>query len=199
MDIFDSSVKILTLGRFCISAHGAPVTIEWPDEALKAFFCSLLSPQGRHDSWDHICHSTLAEPATQSSRHTLVKEFVTPLIALLVKNFGFNPLIIGHAGIYIDHQSVLIDAFEFHDAALDGLRLLSIGKPAAALEKLSKAKSLYGGIYLPAIKSPIITNTRNDLESLYLTAILDGMPLTRHYGWPRREIPIEYERYLKVA
>jgi hypothetical protein len=120
-----------------------------------------------------------AEPVTQC-RQQLEEILIQPVSSFLMKELGFNPVIIGDEGIKIDQRSVHIDSFEFHSAALEGLRLLSLNSHAAAFEKFSRAKSFYLGSYLPGMTGKIISNTRNELESLYLTAILDAMPQTRH-------------------
>jgi two-component SAPR family response regulator len=163
-----------------MTVGGIPVASDWPDETVKMLFCSLLSPQDRYVSWDRICHSMWGEPVTQVSRQHLEDIFFQPLKRFLITALGFNPLITGHEGIRVDHQRTRVDAFEFYTAATEGLRLVSCGSHAAAFEKFTRAKSLYNGIYLPGFTGKIITSTRNDLEALYLSAILDAMPLTRN-------------------
>jgi len=155
------------------------VATAWPNESLQVLFCSLLSPLDLFINWDRLCRSMLDLPATGTSRRRLEADFVRPLNSFLIQELGFNPLITEAEGIRIDHQRVHVDAFEFHSAALEGLRQMSLGNHAAAFDRFSRAKSLYEGLYLPGIKGKIIANTRNDLESVYLTAVLDAMPLTR--------------------
>src|SRR5450631_2541102 len=182
MDIHGSALKILTMGGFSISVHGKPVAVDWPDETLKVLFCSLLSPLDLYVTWDRICRSMCGEAVTRSNRRRMEEIHIRPLAGFLIKELGFNPFISENDGIRIDRRRVKVDAFEFHCSAIEGLRLLSIGDHAAAHEKFSTAKSLYLGSYLPEIQGKIITSTRNDLESLYLTAILDAMPLTQNSG-----------------
>jgi DNA-binding SARP family transcriptional activator len=184
MDMPDNTLKILTLGRFSISVNGNPVATNWPDESIKVFFCSLLSPLDLYFSWERICRTMWDIPVTRASRRRLDEIIIRPLNSFLIKQLGFNPLVAGKDGIRIDKSGVYIDAHEFHNDVVEGLELLSLGRYAAALEKLSRADSLYVGSYLPGMSGKIIDNARIDLESLYRTAVLDGMWHARHILYP---------------
>jgi hypothetical protein len=174
MDTPDTTLEILTFGRFSISVNGKPVAKEWPDEAVKVLFCSLLSPLDLFFTWDRICRSMLGEPATRTSKRQLEKSCVQPLNSFLIKELGFNPLIAGAEGIRINRQHINVDALEFYRTFLEGLRLLPLDNDAAAREKFNRANSLYAGSYLPGISGKIIDHTRDDLESLHQTALLSG-------------------------
>jgi len=174
--------EIRTFGRFSISVDDRLVALDWPDEALKEFFCSLLSPLDLYITWDRISRSMWGEPATSGSRRRLEEIFIKPLGRFLVKELGFNPLISGHEGIRLDQQHITVDALEFHRTAVEGLSLMSLGRHAEALKKLRRAHSLYVGIYLPGLQGKIIENTRNDLESLYRTAVVDALPVNSDPG-----------------
>jgi len=67
-----------------------------------------------------------------------------------------------------------VDAQTFQSTIVEGLRLMSVGDRDAAREKFSAADSLYAGIYLPEVPGKIIANTRNELESLYRTVIVEA-------------------------
>lgn|ERR1039457_2214166 len=171
MKIPDTTLEIQTLGRFSISVNGKPIAKNWPNETLKVFFCSLLSPLDLYFSWDRICRSMLGVPDTLTSRRRLEEISIRPLSSFLIKELGFNPIITGHEGIRIDQQRIHVDAFEFYSNALEGLRLLSLDNHIVALEKFSRATSLYVGSYLPGIPGKIIANTRKDLETLYISVV----------------------------
>lgn len=175
MNTPDTTLEIQTLGRFNITINGRAVETTWPDEAIKMLFCSLLSPLDLYFTWDRISRSMLGIPATQASRRQLEKSFIRPLTVFMIKEFGFNPLITGHEGLRIDPQHIHVDALEYYNTVLEGLRLLSLANHSAAREKFSKANTLYAGSYLPGMPGKIIENTRNDLESLYRTAVVDGI------------------------
>lgn len=175
MDTPDTTLKILTLGRFSISLNGKSVATEWPDETIKIFFCSLLSPLDLYFTWDRICRSMWNVPVTQTGRHRLEEVIIRPLNSFLIKELGFNPLVAGQEGIRIDRRGIQIDAHGFHSAVVDGLGLLALGSHAAALDKLNRADSLYAGSYLPGMPGKIIESARRDLESMYRTAVLDGI------------------------
>lgn len=179
MDKPDITLEIRTLGHFDIFADGKPVAAEWPDETVKAFFCSLLSPLDLYFTWDRISRSILNVPATQTSRRQLEVDCVRPLKSFLSKELGFNPLITNSEGIRIDRQHIHVDALEFYSTVIEGLRLMSLTNRDAALDKFSRASSLYVGSYLPGIPGKIIENTRKELTSLYLTVIKDATPLIR--------------------
>jgi hypothetical protein len=179
MNIPDTPLEIRTLGRFSISADGKPVATVWPDETIKLFFCSLLSPLDLYSSWDRICRSIWGAPETRAGRRQLEDVYVRPLNSFLIKELGFNPLIAGHEGIRIDHRRIHVDAFEFYNTVLEGLKLLSLTSDAAAFEKFGMSKSLYAGSYLPGMPGKIIASTRKELESLYRTAVMGSIPHTR--------------------
>jgi hypothetical protein len=118
----------------------------------------------------------LGVPETRASRRQLEEVLIRPLNSFLIRELGFTPLIAGLESIRINQQRIYVDALEFHTSVVEGLRLLSLGNRTAALEKLARAKSLYAGSYLPGIPGKIINNTRNELESLYRTAVMEIVP-----------------------
>jgi len=199
MNIPDSPLEIQTLGRFSILVNGKPAATDWPDETLKVLFCSLLSPLDLHVTWDRICRSMWGVPDSRASRRRLEEIFSRHLKSFLIRELGFNPLITGQDGIRIDQQRIHVDAYEFHSTAVEGLRLLSRDNRAAAYKQFSRANSLYGGIYLPGINGKIIASTRNDLESLYLTAILDAMPLSRNSRYSGYNLRAESGQHVKAT
>jgi hypothetical protein len=184
MNTPDTTLEIHTLGSFSITVNGKPVAKEWPNETVKTLFCSLISPLDLNFTWDRISRSMLGVPATLISRRRVEKLILWPLNSYLIKELGFNPLVADDEGIRFDQQGVYLDALEFYSTVLEGLRLLSLADHAAALEKFSMAGTLYAGSYLPGMPGKIIENTRNDLESLYRTAVLDGIQYsqtTKHF------------------
>jgi len=174
-----NALEIQTLGRFSLSADGRTVATVWPDEAIKVFFCAFLSPLDLYFTWDRICRSFLEVPETRSSRRQLEELFVRPLNHFLLKELGFNPLIVGPEGIRIDPQGIYIDVFDFHSAVVEGISLMSLGDHDGASEKFSRANLLYVGSYLPGMPGKIIEHTRRELDSLYRTAVKDGVWQTR--------------------
>jgi len=199
MNISDTALEIRTLGGFSISAKGKPVVVDWPNETIKALFCTLISPLDVSFTWDRICRYIWDVPATQTTMLRLEEIFIRPLTSFLFKELGFNPLTEGHEGIRIDLQRFKVDAHEFHRYAVEGLSLLSHGNYTAAREKLGRADLLYIGSYLPGIPGRIITDTRNDLESLYRTAIRDALMRTRNSGCSVRLKRDMYGMYLLAA
>jgi hypothetical protein len=173
------ALAIQSLGRFSISVDGKTVATNWPGESLKVFFCSLLSPLDLYFTWDRICRSLLGVPETRSSRRQLEELFIRPLHHFLIKEVGFNPLIIGPEGIRIDPQGIHLDVFEFYRAVVDGLNLVSLDDLGGARKKFSRANLLYAGGYLPGMPGKIIEHTRMELESLYKAAVRDGIWQTR--------------------
>lgn len=173
------ALDIQTLGRFSLSAEGQTVATQWPDEQLKIFFCSLLSPLDLYFTWDRVCRSFLNVAETRSNRRQLEEVIIRPLNTFLIKALGFNPLIVRPEGIKIDPQGIHIDVFEFHHAVIEGLNLISLGNLAAAGEKFTRANSLYVGDYLPGVPGKIIEHTRTELELLYLTTVKNGIWQTR--------------------
>lgn len=178
MDTPDTTIKIQTLGSFSISAHGKLIEPAWPDEASRVFFCSLLSPLDLFYSWDRICRTLWGEPATRINRRRLEKTVIRPLDIDLTGQLGITILIAGAEGIRIDHQRVYVDALEFHGTVVEGLKLLTFGEDAAAMEMFTTAHSLYKGSFLPGVTGKIVEHTRTDLDSLYSTIVRDAHPQT---------------------
>lgn len=174
MDKPDSTLEIRTLGSFSIYVEGKLFTNDWPDETLKLFFCSLLSPLDLYITWDRLCRSTLEIPASKLARRKMEELFVRPLNSFLIKEFGFTPLVASDDGIRINHASIHLDAFDFYRSVLEGLQLLSLGNQQGALDEFKKAKTVYFGSYLPEMPGKIIANTRKELESIYLIANKGG-------------------------
>ncbi len=112
---------------------------------------------------------------TQISKHKLEKMFIQPLNSFLISELGFTPLIVEPKGIKIDRQRIRVDAYEFHSAVVEGMKDLAFGDCDAAREKFDTARALYVGTYLFGVQGKIIENTRNELESLYRTAVLESM------------------------
>jgi hypothetical protein len=199
MSVSADTVKIITLGSFSISADGKPAAGEWPDETVKMLFCSLLSPLNLSFTWDRISRSMWGVPITPASRQRLETVCLRSLGSFLTRELGFNPLIAGDEGLRIDYQRIRVDAFEFHRSALEGLRLFSLGSHAAAFDEFSRAESLYGGSYLKGIPGRIAENTRNGLDSLYQTAVINTMPLTRNSQVAESNRMTALGQYLMVA
>jgi hypothetical protein len=179
----DTSLKIQTLGRFNISIKGKEVATEWPDEMLKNIFCSLLSPLDLFITWDRICRSTWDVAITRTNRRRLEETLLRPLNSFLIRELGFNPLITGDDGIKFNHDNVYLDALEFHKTVVEGLKELSLGNFDVAMDKINKANSIYAGCYLPGMTGKIITSTRNDLDSLFRTAVKVTLPKLRSHDY----------------
>lgn len=175
MNTHNTTLKILTLGRFDMTVAGKPVATDWPDEMLKVFFCSLISPLDLYFTWDRFCRSMLGVPETRTSRRQLEETLIRPLNSFLIRELGFTPLIAGLESIKIDHQRIYVDAMDFHGAVIEGLSLLSLGNRTAAVTHLNKANTLYTGSYLPGMSGKIIQNTRIELESLHQIAVKEGL------------------------
>ncbi|MDD2735918.1 MAG: hypothetical protein PHF56_18445 [Desulfuromonadaceae bacterium] len=182
MDKPDITSRIQTLGRFSITIDGKPAATVWPDETLKLFFCSLLSPLDLYFTWDRICRSMWDAPLTPSIKRRLKEKILHPLGMFLSEELGCNPLIVGPESIRIDQQRVHIDAHEFYRTVLEGLQLSSLVDHSAAREKFNEANILYTGSYLPGIPGKITENARHDLETMYRTTVMDAMTLSRNSG-----------------
>lgn len=173
------ALDIQTLGRFSLSVEGQTVATPWPDEQIKIFFCSLLSPLDLYFTWDRVCRSFLNVAETRSNRRQLEKVLIRPLNTFLLKVLGFNPLVVRPEGLRIDPQGIHIDVFEFHHAVIAGLNLISLGNLEKAREKFTRANSLYVGNYLPGVPGKIIDHTRVELEALYQSTVKGGIWQTR--------------------
>lgn len=166
----DTTLEIQTLGHFSILADGKPVATDWPNDAVKNCFCSLLSPMDICFTWDRICRSLLEVPITSANRSKLEEIIIQPLNNFLLKELGFNPLVSGEESVRINPRGINIDAHEFYSSALEGIRL-SNSNSVAALNKINRANSLYSGAFLLGMSGKIIVNARQDLDLLYRTAV----------------------------
>lgn len=164
--------EIKTLGSFSITRGGKPVATDWPDELVKNLFCSLLSPLDLYFTWDRISRAILNEPETQVSRRHLKENVIRPLKSFLINELGFNPLITCDESIRIDQQLMDVDASQFYISTVEGLKILSCDGFTAAQQNFRRAKALYAGSYLTGMEGKIISNTRDQLESLYQKVVL---------------------------
>ncbi len=178
----DAALDIRTLGDFQITVNGKQVAKEWPNETLKVLFCSLLSPLDLSFSWDRICRALWGMPATRTSRRRLDENHIKPLNSFLVNELGFSPLISDREGIRIDQQCLNLDAIDFHNAVVDGLKQFSLGNKLTALENIHKARLLYAGSFLPGVPGKIVASTRNELESMYRTVVSHAVPITQRFS-----------------
>ena len=113
MNTPDTTLRITTLGRFSMAINGKPVATDWPDETIKVFFCSLISPLDLYFTWDRICLTMWDIPDSRIVRHRLEELFIEPLKCFLIRELGFNPLISENGGITLDQQRIHLDAFDF--------------------------------------------------------------------------------------
>jgi hypothetical protein len=186
MDKPDTTLEIQTLGRFRICIEGKPVATAWPDETLKVFFCSLLSPLDLYFAWDRICRSMWDVPETGPGRRRLDEKTIQPLGMFLVKELGFNPLVVGSEGIRLNQQRIHVDARTFYDTVHEGLHLSSLADHSAALKKFTKANALYTGSFLPGIVGKIIENARHDLDAMHHTAVKEAILMAQNSGELKR-------------
>ena len=180
MNTPDTTLKIQTLGRFTVSVDGTLIAMEWPDEALKNLFCSLLSPLDLYFTWDRICRSMLNVPATRASKRQLEEVLIRPLNKFLVNKLGFTPLVTGPDGIQINQLIVSVDAMEFYSAVLEALRLFAFANYPESTHTFNRAYELYTGSYLPGMPGKIITNTRADLEALTASPFVSRCKIFSH-------------------
>lgn len=167
-------LEIRTLGLFSMHIAGKHIATHWPDETLKVFFCSLLSPLDLYFTWDRICRSMWDVPVTRSQRQKLDENVIRPLGSFLIEELGYNPLSEGSEGIRIDQQHIRVDAREFYRTVLEGLRLSSLPDHDATLKTFNRANALYSGSYLPGMPGKIINNARHDLDVLYQTTVMEA-------------------------
>jgi hypothetical protein len=78
-----------------------------------------------------------------------------------------------------DRSARHLYVFDFHSAVVEGISLMSLSDHDGASEKFSRANLLYAGRYLPGMPGKIIEHTRLELDSLYRTAVKDGVWQTR--------------------
>lgn len=171
----DTLLKIHTLGRFSLALDGKAIADVWPDETTRILFCSLLSPLDIYFTWDRVCRSLLGVPATPANRHHLLEHTIRPLNSFLINELGFAPVVAGKEYLRIDPLRTAVDAHEFYGSVVEGLRLTLLGNVADAYKSFNRADQLYAGSYLPGIPGKIIENCRTELESLYRTAVMEGL------------------------
>ncbi len=187
MSIHQHNLFVRTLGEFTIVCATRPVTISWPDNATRLLFCSLLSPLDAAISRDRLCQTLWGIAATEAENRRL-HATMGRLQDVISGAFGINPFIISHEGFSLDAHKIQIDARDFHETAIAGLRQLSLGNKQSAHSFFQTAASLYRGAFLPGISSRIITTTRTELEQQLqlLTRLIAPPPLRSELKTVRR-------------
>lgn len=166
MTIHQYSLSVRTLGDFTITRDRKTVNVTWPDNAIKILFCSLLSPLDVSISRDRLCKALWNIPASAAGIGRLTSA-LGQLHDVMVRTFGFNPIVFQDDGITLDYGKIYVDARDFHDTAISGFRNFAGGETAAASRLFQAASMLYRGEFLPGMTGRIISATRSDLEDQY--------------------------------
>lgn len=166
MSFHQHKLVVRSFGELTITRDTRPITISWPDKATHLLFCSLLSPLDASISRERLCQTLWGVAATESASRRLLATMGN-LQDVIGGAVGINPFIISHDGFSFDHHKVQVDAHDFYETAIAGLRELSVGNRQAAHSYFHNAASLYRGAFLPGMAGRIITTTRTELDLQY--------------------------------
>ena len=164
-------LAVRTFGGLSVYYQGSPISIVWESQKARLLFCYLMIT---NDQWVHRdkfiellwpgCDATAGANNFKTTLSRLRKSFSGPR--------AFNPVMTQGEAVRINIHDIDVDASQFKQKAVTGIKLLGRGETKAARECLEAAQDLYTGEFLP--EEPFIDfikNTRDELAELHGSAI----------------------------
>lgn len=176
---------VRTFGGLSFYHRGAPISIIWESQKARHLFCYLLVTR---DQWVHndkligmLWPGCIGKDGMNNFKTTLSrlrKSFSGPLV--------INPVITNGDVFRINTDVVEIDAGQFRQSALEGIKLLARGDSRSARQYLETAQDLYTGEFLPEEPAnSIINDERRELAGLYSSVLRYLGEIYREEGNPQ--------------
>jgi len=164
----DNSEKltVCTFGGLSIYYQGTPISIIWESQKARLLFCYLMITS---DQWVHRdkfiemlwpgCNGSAGANNFKTTLSRLRKSFCGPRV--------INPVMTQGEAVRINIHDIDVDASQFRQNAVAGIKHLSRGETKNARECLETAQDLYTGEFLPEEPfNEFISNARNELAEL---------------------------------
>jgi DNA-binding SARP family transcriptional activator len=159
-------LTVCTFGGLSIYYEGLPISIVWESQKARLLFCYLMITS---DQWVHRdkfiemlwpgCDGSAGANNFKTTLSRLRKSFSGPRV--------INPVMTQGEAVRINIHDIEVDASQFRQNAVAGIKLLSRGEARHARECLEAAQDLYTGEFLPEEPfNEFITRARNELADL---------------------------------
>lgn len=173
---------VRTFGGLSIYYQGLPISILWESQKARLLFCYLMITS---DQWVHRdkfiemlwpgCNGSAGANNFKTTLSRLRKSFSGPKV--------INPVMTQGEAVRINIHDIEVDASQFRQNALSGIKLLSRGEVKAARESLEAAQDIYTGEFLPEEPfNEFITNARNELAELDSSVVMYLQRIYRQEG-----------------
>jgi DNA-binding SARP family transcriptional activator len=178
-------LRVRTFGGLSFYHQGGLISIIWESQKARHLFCYLLVTR---DQWVHSdkligmlwpgCAGKDGMNNFKTTLSRLRKSFSGPLV--------INPVITNGDVFRINTDAVEIDAGQFRQIALEGVKLLARGETKSARQCLEAAQDLYTGEFIPEEPgNSFINNERRELADLYCSVIRYLGEIYREEGNPQ--------------
>ena len=141
-------IRVRTFGGLTIYFNGSPITVMWESQKARLLFCYLLIT---YDQWVH--REKIIEALWPGCNLAAgAKNFKTTLSRLRKSFQGarcLNPVLTQGEALRLNHEEITVDASEFKNNAIAGIKLLTRGETRKAKQHLERALDLYTSDFLP--------------------------------------------------
>jgi len=159
-------LTVRAFGGLSVYYQGTPVSIIWESQKARLLFCYLMITS---DQWVHRdrfiellwpgCDGLAGANNFKTTLSRLRKSFSGPKV--------INPVISQGEAVRINIHDIEVDASQFRQNAVKGIKLHSRGDIRAARECLEAAQDLYTGEFLPEEPSnEFISSARKEFAEL---------------------------------
>lgn len=164
-------IQVRTFGGLTIYYGGSPITVMWESQKARLLFCYLLIT---YDQWVH--REKIIEALWPGCNLSAgAKNFKTTLSRLRKSFQGarcLNPVLTQGEALRLNHEEIVVDASEFKNNAIAGIKLLTRGETRKAKQHLERALDVYTAEFLPEEPYDLmISSARQELSEYNLSVI----------------------------
>lgn len=141
-------IRVRTFGGLTVYYHGTPATIVWESQKARLLFCYLLIT---YDQWIH--REKIIEALWPGCNMVAGSKNFKTTLSRLRKSFQgarcLNPVLTQGEALRLNHEEIAVDASDFKNNAISGIKLLTRGETKKAKQHLERALDLYVADFLP--------------------------------------------------
>jgi len=176
---------VRTFGGLSFYFHGAPISITWGSQKARHLFIYLVVNRDKWTTGDKLigmlwpgCSGKDGANNFKTTLSRLRKSFSVSTVV--------NPVITNGDVFRIDLDALQVDAGQFRQNAIEGIKLLARGENKSARQCLEAAQDLYTGEFIPEEPfNDIVNNERRELAMLYCSIIKYLGEIYREEGNPQ--------------